>query len=352
METTLMDIGYVFGNNKVSLARLITEMQFNNNPDLLLKFGIAGKEKCFEDNGYHLSYLSVAMELECPEIFAAYILWAKKMLEARRIPVKDMANNLEYMDMACKEILTGDVYETAHIYIQESKINLQDLHPATETFFNNSNPILEDAKQFLDFLLKGNKTQAQALIATLVKKGVPITSLYTNIFKVTQREVGLLWQNNNITVAHEHYCTAATQSIMATLYPYIFTSEKKERKMLACSVSGDLHEMGIRMLSDLFEMDGWDTYYMGANMPDANIISAMAEQQPQLLAISVTMPFHITKLQSLIKKIRNNTSIKNVKIIVGGYPFTLVHDLWRKVGADGWASTAKEAIQLANNMIF
>jgi len=189
------------------------------------------------------------------------------------------------------------------------------------------------------------------LITGLVNNGEPIASVYDNIFKVTQQEIGLLWQNNMITVAHEHYCTAATQSIMSTLYPYIFTSEKKERKMVACSVSGDLHEIGIRMLSDLFEIDGWDTYYMGANMPEANIISALVEQNPQLLAISATMPFHITKVQSLIKTIRNNSSFDNIKIIVGGYPFTLAQDLWRKVGADAFAPDAKEAIKLANNMI-
>ncbi len=105
------------------------------------------------------------------------------------------------------------------------------------------------------------------------------------------------------------------------------------------------------MLSDLFEMDGWDTYYMGANMPEANIISALAEQNPQLLALSVTMPFHITKVHSLINKIRNNILLDNVKIMVGGYPFMLVPDLWRKVGADAFAPDAKEAIRSANNMI-
>ncbi|MEP6677517.1 MAG: cobalamin-dependent protein [Ferruginibacter sp.] len=352
MKTTLINSSNELDNNKAPIAELITELQFKNNPGLLLKYGIAGKEKCCEDNGYHLSYLSVAMQLECSEIFAAYIVWAQKMLEGRKIPVKDLANNLDYMDMACKELLPAETYGAASFCIRESKERLKNPHTNLETYFIESNPILDDAKQYLDFLLKGKRTEAQALITGLVKNGEPIVSLYNNIFKVTQREIGLLWQNNSITVAHEHYCTAATQSIMATLYPYIFTAEKKGRKMLACSVSGDLHEMGIRMLTDLFEMDGWDTYYMGANMPEANIISALVEQKPQLLAISVTMPFHITKVQSLIKKIRNNTLLDNIQIIVGGYPFTLVPDLWRAVGADGSAPNAKEAIRLANNMIF
>lgn len=352
MKTALMHISNVLDDNKASLAELITELQFKNNPGLLGKYGITGRKKCSEDNGYHLSYLSIAIRLESIELFAAYVAWAQKMLEGRQIPVKDLSDNLDYIDRACKELLPGEVHQTARYYILESKERLKNVPITAESYFNNSNPIVDDAKQYLDFLLKGKRISAQALITGLVKSGEPIASLYNNIFKVTQQEIGLLWQNNVITVAHEHYCTAATQSIMATLYPYIFTSEKKERKMVACSVSGDLHEMGIRILCDLFEIDGWDTYYMGANMPEADIINALIDQKPQLLAISVTMPFHIAKVQSLIKKIRDNISFNHVKIMVGGYPFTLVQDLWRKVGADAFAPNAKKAIKLANNMIF
>ncbi|MEO8415722.1 MAG: cobalamin-dependent protein [Ginsengibacter sp.] len=352
MKTALININNVIDDNKASLAQLITDLQFKNNPDLLLKYGIAGKEKCCADNLYHLSYLSEAIRIESIEIFAAYLVWAQKMLVARKIPIIDLSNNLGYIDLACKEVLPKEAYKIIHFYILKSKERIKNIQTNPETYFNDNNPLLEDAKKYLDFLLKAKRIQAQAMITNLVKNGNPISSLYDNIFKVTQCEIGLLWQNNVITVAHEHYCTAATQSIMSTLYPHIFTSEKKERRMLACSVSGELHEIGIRMLSDLFEIDGWDTYYMGASMPEADIIKAVAGQNPQLLAISATMSFNIAKVESLIKKIRNNISIANLKIMVGGYPFTLVQDLWRKVGADASAPTAKEAIKIANNMFF
>ena len=35
-------------------------------------------------------------------------------------------------------------------------------------------------------------------------------------------------------------------------------------------------------------------------------------------------------------------------ILVGGYPFLLSPDLWRRVGADGFASDAQQAVQVAN----
>jgi methanogenic corrinoid protein MtbC1 len=109
--------------------------------------------------------------------------------------------------------------------------------------------------------------------------------------------------------------------------------------------------MGIRMVSDFFEMDGWDTYYMGANMPDIDIIAAIKEQQADILAISVTMPIHVSKAEKLIKKIRSDETLTKLKIIVGGYPFSLVTGLWNRIGADGSAKNAKESVALANYLI-
>ena len=334
-----------------AIARLVTELQFENNPGLLSKYGAMGKKKCEEDNLYHISSLSVSMELECTEIFAAYIEWARQMLAARHVPAEDLQRNLDYMDLACNRLLPAEVYNVARTYIHQTSDRLQQQPRTTESYFKNDNPLLAEAKSYLELLLEGNKEAAQELVTALVERGEKISTLYDHIFNVTQREIGLLWQNNIITVAHEHYCTAATQSIMSTLYPYIFKAASKKRKLVACSVSNELHEMGVRMLCDLFELEGWDTYYMGANMPEASIIAALSERHPLLFAISATMPVHVSKVQALIKRIRTNHAFDHLKIMVGGYPFLLVPDLWRKVGADSFAPDAKEAILVANNLI-
>ena len=52
------------------------------------------------------------------------------------------------------------------------------------------------------------------------------------------------------------------------------------------------------MLTDLFEMDGWDTYYMSASMPAESIVAAINERSAGIVAISVTMPFRLEKLQA------------------------------------------------------
>ena len=41
----------------------------------------------------------------------------------------------------------------------------------------------------------------------------------------------------------------------------------------------------------------------------------------------------------------------SVKIIVGGYPFTISPDLWRQTGADAFAPSAAEAVAIAEALV-
>jgi len=161
-----------------------------------------------------------------------------------------------------------------------------------------------------------------------------------------------LWQINRITVAEEHFFTAATQLAISQLYPYIFTSAKKELRLVAACVGDELHEVGVRMVADFFEMEGWDTYYLGASNPIGGVIRYIQDIQPQFVAISATMTFHVSAVQEMVHQIKKSPGMPdNLKIMVGGYPFLVARQLWKQVGADAFATNALDAVNLANKMV-
>jgi methanogenic corrinoid protein MtbC1 len=152
-------------------------------------------------------------------------------------------------------------------------------------------------------------------------------------------------------VADEHYCTAATQLLMSQLYPHIFATAKNGRTLVATCVSGDLHEIGVRMVADFFEMDGWNTFYLGANTPHAGVIATIIERKADVLAISATISYHVDTVRDLISAVRQHPECGHVRILAGGYPFNQDPELWRKIGADGFASDAQQAIVLADRLV-
>lgn len=336
---------------KYDLASLMTEMHFGQHPELEDRYGKKGREKCYEDAVYHLNYLEQAVRFDSKTLFGNYLFWARTMLRKMNIPEHDLDDSITFMKKAVRQKLPEETSDSLIRFIEQTQKSMQVQSEEKQTYLKSGEPLGEEAKTYLELLLNGKRKKAAELIQNLVKDSVTVKEIYEHIFQKTQYEVGLLWQRNKITVAHEHYCTAATQQIMSQLYPRIFATEKNGYTLVACSVADELHEIGIRMVADFFEMEGWDTYYMGANMPSDQLIDALKEYDCDVLAISVTMTFHLEEAAKLIKTIRSDEELADIKILAGGYPFRIEPDLWEKVGADGSAASAKDAITIAHNLI-
>jgi methylmalonyl-CoA mutase cobalamin-binding domain/chain len=209
----------------------------------------------------------------------------------------------------------------------------------------------ELARDYLRYLLAAKRKEAAEVVVNAVKNGVSVKDVYLRVFQPVLYEVGDLWQRNLVSVAQEHYCTAATQFTMSLLYPYIFSGKQAGHRFVGCCVGGELHEIGMRMVTDFFEMEGWDTYYMGANTPDEDVIRTIIDQKACVVGISVTMTFHLHLVGRLILRIRSRPECRDVKIMVGGYPFLANHQLWRGVGAHAFAADAHQAIEVAGRLL-
>lgn len=207
------------------------------------------------------------------------------------------------------------------------------------------------ASKYLHFLLNRERHQAARLIYELVEKQEDLRNIYLRIFQESQREIGRLWQTNQVTVAQEHYCTAATQQIMAQLYPHIFAATPGDRKMIMACASAELHELGARMVADFFEMDGWDTYYLGANVPAESILSEVKNSGAHLLGLSVALPDKIPLVANVIEELHSANFERPIAVLVGGRPFNVDPELWKKVGADGYAPDARTAIAHADELV-
>ena len=206
-------------------------------------------------------------------------------------------------------------------------------------------------EEYLRSLLAGERHVAQQAVMEALEWGVSMRDLYLEVFQYAQVQLGVLWEEGKITVAHEHFCTAATQLIMSQLYPRIFANKKHGRVMVATSVAGNLHELGIRMVADFFEMDGWHTFYLGANTPDASVVAMLLEKQADLLAVSASMESQVQAVAQLIAAVRQDPALAKVRILVGGPPFQRHPETAMDLGADGTSPDPEQAVALANQIV-
>jgi len=207
------------------------------------------------------------------------------------------------------------------------------------------------ARAYLGALLSGDRHRASDIVLAAVEAGTSVRDVYLRVFQPVQHEVGRLWQTNQVSVAQEHFITAATQMVMSQLYPRIFRSTKIGRRLVATCVGGELHEIGVRMVADFFEMEGWDTYYLGASTPAASILDTIAAREADVLAVSTTITYNVGELRDLVAEVRASHVAADLRILVGGRPFNLDPELWRRVEADGYAPDALGAIRTAESLL-
>jgi MerR family transcriptional regulator, light-induced transcriptional regulator len=211
-------------------------------------------------------------------------------------------------------------------------------------FEKEAGALQKEAKDYLNSLLKADRVAASQIIKTILEKGINVKDIYISIFQASQHEIGRLWQTNRINVAQEHYCTAATQVIMSQLYPYVFNTKKNGHRLVATCVNGEFHEFGIRMVADFLEMEGWDTYYLGANTPVKSLLESLGKYKAEVLCISATLNSNVRAISEVVTSVRTSADASKIKILAGGRPFNLAPDLWWKIGADGYAADAQESI--------
>lgn len=195
-------------------------------------------------------------------------------------------------------------------------------------------------------LFKRDTRHAIQLVRGFTEKGIPLDDIYVEILSESMRRVGELWHTAEITVDTEHYCTSVTQTAMAQIYDTIFDVELTDKKILCVCPGMERHEMGARIVADLFENHGWDSIFLGAAVPVDYILDSVRENHPELVTLSVSMPQHLMDCEKAIRAIREE--FPGIRIAVGGKAFESTNEIWKKWPIDIYSKDARELLKRAN----
>lgn len=176
------------------------------------------------------------------------------------------------------------------------------------------------SRAYLEALRAADAAGAYRVASRALAEGMSLAALYQGVIAPAMHEVGKLWEKGAITIADEHLATALTHRVLGALRPPAFVdrsfgSEPKPRAMLA-AVQGEEHALGLRMAADLLEDAGYETIYLGADVPTEALMQAVAELSPDLLALSATMPESALTLEDVLAGVRAERP--EVTLLVGG----------------------------------
>jgi methanogenic corrinoid protein MtbC1 len=351
METLAYQIESFITQRSQIISEKIVERQYSLQPEFWKAYGSRGRYLSVRDAAYHLPFLTESVLANDPKIFRNYVAWVKLLFRGLKFPDDVMIATLECTDAVLHEELPSDLAELVSGYIMEGLDQMQEPVEPDQSYIDENTSVGKTARLYTNYLLNGDRNSASLLILSEVENGTPLRDIYLEVFQKSQYEVGRLWLSNQISVAREHFCSAATQVIMSQLYPYLFNTERVGQKLVTACVGGELHEIGIRMVTDFFEMEGWDTYYLGANTPGSIILRAIEEYEAKVVGLSIAMPYHRSILKNVVHEIKSSDTGKNTIVLVGGHAINTKANTWEWFGADGYAPNARIAVETAKKLI-
>jgi methanogenic corrinoid protein MtbC1 len=311
-----------------------------NQHDLAGRFGPLGRQRCLEDARFHLQYLAAALDAGSTELFLDYIGWTKVVLAKRNVTERDLVRNLEVTGSVLRDL------PDARALLATAIAQLASMPDDVASLLDPRAPLWSSASAYLTALLRGSRRDALQIVTDALDDGASLRDVYRHVFEPVQQEIGRLWQLNQVSVAQEHFCTAATQHIMTQLYARVFAGEHTDRRAMAMCVGGELHEVGLRIITDLLELEGWQTWYLGASVPPAAAVQLCVEHKADVLLVSATLPPHIAAVAEVVRLFKARRELDRARVIVGGRAFRTTPELWRRIGADGYAAGADECLEL------
>ena len=142
----------------------------------------------------------------------------------------------------------------------------------------------------MDALMARDSHRARAVIDRALQAGADPGDLDLEVLRAALNAFGELWAEGEVSVAHEHFVTGITEGVMALLASRMRQAPVGGRLALVACPSGERHALGARMIGDFLEAEGWEVLALGADTPARDLLELVDDEQPDLIALSVTMP--------------------------------------------------------------
>ena len=340
------------------LADVVVDSLFESDPGFAERYDPGGRRIWRTEVTQRLAHLAEAVACGRPALFAQHAAWAADALRARTVPDADIDAHLAQLAATASVEFPAEVAAVALPIIDAGRAAARAAGPSCGLLDSEGNDSTL-ARLFLLHLLQRDKDEASTLALEALRGGMALADVHERVVAPALAEIGRMWHMQEASIADEHFCTAATRMIVGQLRAAAQPIARRPdgRRALCFAVGGDMHDIGLRMVADLLELDGWTVEYLGANVPTGEIVMSIEDfaDDPRraidLVVASATTSLAIRPMIDLVTALRSSEVARLTPILVGGGPFAADHGLAATVGADAGASTLRDAVAAAERLV-
>ena len=162
-------------------------------------------------------------------------------------------------------------------------------------------------------------------------------------------EVGRLFEEGEYFVPEMLIAARAMKAGLEILKPLLVDSGVKPiGKVALGTVKGDLHDIGKNLVAMMLEGAGFDIVDLGTDISPEQFVEAV-QAGVDVIGLSALLTTTMPSMEQTISALIDAGLRDQVKVIVGGAPVTAEYA--RRIGADGFAPDASQAVTVAKTLL-
>jgi len=161
---------------------------------------------------------------------------------------------------------------------------------------------------------------------------------------------GQLFEEQEYFVPELILCADAMYTGLDILKPHIKTeSEGKKYTVVIGVIEGDTHDIGKNLVKIMLEAAGFNMIDLGRDILPSDFADAAVTNNADVIAISTLMTTTMSGMAEVVEILKERGIRDKFEVIVGGGPIS--QSFADKIGADGYASNASEAVRLLRKIL-
>jgi dimethylamine corrinoid protein len=205
-------------------------------------------------------------------------------------------------------------------------------------------------QELSDAVADMDEDKAVAAAHEVVDRGVDAYLAIEQGLSSGMERAGVLFDEEEYFIPELLMCSDAMYAGMDVLKPHLRLGGVAEKhKVVIGVVEGDTHDIGKNLVKIMLETSGFEVTDLGRDIPPARFVEKAKEIGAVIIALSTLMTTTMDGMAAVIRQLTEEGIRERFKVIVGGGP--LSQGFADRIGADGYAVNAADAIRLARSLV-
>jgi corrinoid protein of di/trimethylamine methyltransferase len=161
---------------------------------------------------------------------------------------------------------------------------------------------------------------------------------------------GKLFEEEEYFIPELLMCSDAMYAGLNVLKPHLKVNDQERKyKVVIGVIEGDTHDIGKNLVKIMLETSGFEVFDLGRDIPPQQFVAKAKEVGAQIIALSTLMTTTMSGMETVIQILKQENIRDHYRVLVGGGPIS--QSFADRIGADGYAPDAAEAVRLARRLV-